>query len=449
MCADRKRLPFGGLTVRARLALLYGLVSALIGIVPVILVCVLIDHDLGSTVAIAVQQTSVPLDVQTRTIAQTPTNYGPADPGLYGRTSPNSMVVVCAQHTGQKSGRMSDCLLPANRIVPARGITLSQLGTGVSAEIVGQMVLYSALALGVLVLLAFGLGWWLAGRALRPVHRMAAATRRLSSVNLHERLPLHRPKDELRDLGESFNALLDRLAAAFASQQRFVANVAHELRTPLTIQRATIQIGLGDLAIEPTELAAVRDELLAANRRHETLIDRLLLLARGDAGLGHREQLDLAAVVGDAIAPLAASADDHGITLAVRTERLPVEGDPVLLAALVTNLVQNALRYNHSGGRVVVTTSKRGLLVSNTGPAVARDAVEGLFEPFRRLHTDRIGSATGTGLGLSIVRSIVAAHGGHLSARPNDSGGGLTVRVRFPAPGRSLPEQISVVAAPS
>jgi signal transduction histidine kinase len=302
----------------------------------------------------------------------------------------------------------------------------------VSDRLIGQTAFYGSIALGILVLLAFGVGWWLAGRALRPVHRMAAAARRLSSANLHERIPLHRPKDELRALGESFNALLDRLAAAFAGQQRFAANVAHELRTPLTIQRATIQIGLADPAVEPDELAAVRDELLTANRRSEKLIDRLLLLARSDAGLEHHEQLDLASVVTETIAPLTALAGEHQVELSVRADPVPVEGDPVLLATLVANLVQNALRYNRPHGRVEVVTSDRDLLVRNTGPNIAEDAVEGLFEPFQRPHDDRTGSATGTGLGLSIVRSIVTAHGGVITASPNRAGGGLTIQVRFP-----------------
>ena len=430
-----RRRPFGGLTVRARLALLYGLVSALIGIVPVGLICVLIEHDLGATVTIAVTRAATPIDLRHQPSSKTaPTT---------GRTSPtatvlpfNSAILVCepTDESIPTQSQPTSCPPSTGPSGLAREFTAAQLGNNVSTLLVSQMVWYSALALGVLVLLAFGIGWWLAGRALRPVHQMAAATRRLSSANLHERIPLHEPKDELRDLGESFNALLDRLAAAFASQQRFVANVAHELRTPLTIQRATIQIGLGDLLIEPAELAAVRDELLTANRRHEELIDRLLLLARSVAGLDHREPVDLATVVVDAVAPLAKQANDHAVTLAVRTEPSPVEGDPVLLAALVTNLVQNALRYNHPDGYVEVDMSPEGLLVRNTGPQIAADAVEGLFEPFRRLHNDRTGSATGTGLGLSIVRSIVAAHQGEITAQPNDIGGGLTVRAWFPTP---------------
>ena len=428
--------PLNGLTVRARLALLYGLVSALIGVVPVGLVCVLVEHDLGNTVAVAVGESGAPVELQ-RAPAQSlqPTTPGAnQSAGRTGRTSPAVDVALVGAEPATAGGKATSasCILPAGQVALVREATVAQLGQNVSDRLISQTAFYGAIALGILVLLAFGLGWWLAGRALRPVHRMAAAARRLSSVNLHERIPLHRPQDELRALGESFNALLDRLAAAFASQQRFAANVAHELRTPLTIQRATIQIGLADPAVEPDELAAVRDELLTANRRNETLIDRLLLLARSDAGLDHHERLDLATVVTETVAPLTALAREHAITLAVRTDPLPVEGDPVLLAALVANLVQNALRYNRPGGRVDVVTSDGGLVVGNTGPNIAEDAVTGLFEPFQRLHDDRTGSASGTGLGLSIVRSIVTAHNGEITARPNRTGGGLTIQVRLP-----------------
>ena len=437
--AAARRWPLDGLTVRARLALLYGLVSALIGVVPVGLVCVLVEHDLSNTVAVAVGESGTPVELTPASGLHPTAPAANQSMGKTGRTSPlDALTLVCAQSAqpaaaGGRTGTAS-CTLPNGGIALAREATVAQLGQNVSDRLIGQTAFYGAIALGILVLLAFGLGWWLAGRALRPVHRMAAAARLLSSVNLHERIPLHRPKDELRALGESFNALLDRLAAAFASQQRFAANVAHELRTPLTIQRATLQIGLADPAVEPQELAAVRDELLTANRRSETLIDRLLLLARSDAGLDHHEQLDLATIVTETIAPLTALAGERAVELSVRTDSVPVEGDPVLLAALVANLVQNALRYNRPQGRVDVVTSDRGLVVRNTGPTIAEDAVDGLFEPFQRLHDNRTGSATGSGLGLSIVQSIVTAHGGAITARPNRTGGGLTIQVRFPEP---------------
>lgn len=451
--------PLRGYTVRARMALLYGVVSALVGIVPVALICVLIQYDLGSTVSNAVSQAgvavtvrqTVPVEAAPGVPAAAPTgrSVGPRDmaPGKHP-----IVLLACAAQTVQaaKAAKVAqyvepDTLLPTCPIsgkasptqlfdtYPAREASAIQLGGTISSRLVRQMLLYSALALAVLILLAFGLGWWLAGRALRPVHEMAAAARRLSSVNLHQRIPLHQPKDELRDLGESFNALLDRLGAAFASQQRFVANAAHELRTPLAIQRATIQIGLGDHPVDAAELESVRDELLTANRRHEQLIDGLLLLARGEGGLDRLDPVDLTEVARDVLPPLTAEAARHAVELKLTTEEVVVDGDAVLLGQLLTNLVQNAIRYNHPDGRVDVRVARSSITVTNTGPLVPADAIDDLFEPFRRLHPDRTASASGAGLGLSIVRSIATAHGGTVTARPNATGGGLTVRVGLPA----------------
>ena len=424
--------PLNGYTVRARMALLYGVVSALVGIVPVGLICVLIQHDVGATVLSAVSQSGTAVTVRQGVPISSVSSLAWKDAVPAHQT----VLLVQCPTTPPPAGRA--CATPASRFLPtraypAREASASQLGATISGRLVRQMLLYSALALAVLILLAFGLGWWLAGRALRPVHEMAAAARRLSSANLHQRLPLHRPRDELRDLGESFNALLDRLSATLASQQRFVANAAHELRTPLAIQRATIQIGLSDYPIDEDELASVREELLAANRRHERLIDGLLLLARGQRGLDRLDPVGLDAVLADVLPPLAAQAREAAVELTTHTEPVAVDGDAVLLGQLLTNLVQNAIRHNHAGGRVVVRVARSSIVVTNTGPVVPADAIDDLFEPFRRLPADRTGSATGAGLGLSIVRSIATAHGGRVTARPNATGGGLTVRVGLPA----------------
>ena len=440
--------PLHGYTVRARMALLYGAVSALVGVVPVALICVLIQHDLGSTVSNAVSQAGFAVTVR-QTVPIDALKGVPAGRAMSLQDTSSGkhaiVLLACAAQTVQAAKPASTTVLPpcptrdaasAAQLFdtyPAREVSVVQLGGSISSRLVRQMLQYSALALAVLILLAFGLGWWLAGRALRPVHEMAAAARGLSSANLHQRIPLHQPKDELRDLGESFNALLDRLGAAFASQQRFVANAAHELRTPLAIQRATIQIGLGEHPIDAAELDSVREELLTANRRHEQLIDGLLLLARGERGLDRLDPVDLAEVAHDVLPPLRAEASERSVSLHLSTEAVVVDGDAVLLGQLLTNLVQNAIRYNHPDGRVNVRVARSSITVTNTGPNVAADAIDDLFEPFRRLHPDRTGSASGAGLGLSIVRSIATAHGGTVTARPNSTGGGLTVRVGLPA----------------
>ncbi|MFI6942758.1 sensor histidine kinase [Streptomyces sp. NPDC050418] len=291
-----------------------------------------------------------------------------------------------------------------------------------------QMLLWSAVGLLVMALLAGLLGWWLAGRALRPITAMTESARRISDQNLHERLALTGPDDELHRLADTFDTMLDRLEKAFDSQRRFVANASHELRTPLAVQRTSLEVGLADPL--PEGLEEVRDDLLAANRDAEKLIAALLLLARSDRGLEDTAPVDLADLARQAAAELAAPAREKNITVTVTGPPLVVPGDPVLLRHLLTNLLGNAIRYNHAGGSVDVTLDGRSLTVANTGPQVPADRVDDLFEPFRRLAQDRMTHTSGHGLGLSIVRSIADAHGARTEASAR-AGGGLRIAVVF------------------
>ncbi|MFD0290042.1 sensor histidine kinase [Streptomyces sp. NPDC127118] len=289
-----------------------------------------------------------------------------------------------------------------------------------------QLLMWSAAALLVMTACAVGVGWWTAGRVLRPVHAMTAKARRLSEHNLHERIASSGPDDELKELGDTLDALLARLERAFDSQRRFIANASHELRTPLATQRAAIQIGLDDPT--PEDLVRTRQTLLDNNRRSERLIEGLLVLARSERGLaeGEREEVDLARVVAEE------TARHPGVEAA--TGLCTVRGNRLLLAQLVANLLANAVTYNVPGGTVDVSlVAVRGaalLKVRNTGPVVDAADIPGLFEPFRRGEgRDRMGR--GSGLGLSIVRSIAVAHGGTVTAVPGPEGG-LAVTVRLP-----------------
>ncbi|MEV1035403.1 HAMP domain-containing sensor histidine kinase [Streptomyces sp. NPDC050204] len=289
-----------------------------------------------------------------------------------------------------------------------------------------QLLMWSAAALLVMTACAVGVGWWTAGRVLRPVHAMTAKARRLSEHNLHERIASSGPDDELKELGDTLDALLARLERAFDSQRRFIANASHELRTPLATQRAAIQIGLDDPT--PEDLVRTRQTLLDNNRRSERLIEGLLVLARSERGLaeGEREEVDLARVVAEE------TAWHPGVEAA--TGLCTVRGNRLLLAQLVANLLANAVTYNVPGGTVDVSlVAVRGaalLKVRNTGPMVDAADIPGLFEPFRRGEgKDRMGR--GSGLGLSIVRSIAVAHGGTVTAVPGPEGG-LAVTVRLP-----------------
>ena len=227
--------------------------------------------------------------------------------------------------------------------------------------------------------------------------------------------------------------MLERLDRSFDGQRRFVANASHELRTPLTLNRTLIEVTLDD----PEAPAATRQlgtTLLAVNQRHERLIDGLLTLASSEQGLGARERVDLAEVARHVLG----SVDAHGRAPQIETDLHPagVNGDPVLLERLVSNLVDNAMRYNlpeagYVGVRTGVVDGRAELVVDNTGPLIAGYDIPGLFEPFRRLpDTDRQ-AGQGTGLGLSIVKAVARAHGGQVTAAPRD-GGGLSVTVRLP-----------------
>ncbi|WP_410555878.1 sensor histidine kinase [Actinomadura fulvescens] len=301
-------------------------------------------------------------------------------------------------------------------------------------ETMRQLVGRSLLALVGVGVIALVLGYFVADRALSPLQRVTATARRLSESTLHERIALEGPDDEIKELADTFDAMLERLGQAFDSQRRFVANASHELRTPLAINRTLLEVALGDPDVSP-DLKTVGKTLLATNARHERLIEGLLLLARSERELTARATVDLGEVA-ETVLDLAARRE-HDNEVTVHRELTPgtATGDPVLLEHLVSNLVDNAIKHNDDGGDVWVRT---GVLdgfatvqVENTGPVVPHYEVDRLFEPFRRLNSDRIESAKGAGLGLSIVRSVVLAHRGTVYATPR-AGGGLVVTVRLP-----------------
>jgi len=277
-------------------------------------------------------------------------------------------------------------------------------------------------------LLAAAAGWITAGRILRPVHRLTAAAGAASEQNLSQRIAPQGPRDELRELADTFDAMLERLDRAFASQRQFIANASHELRTPLTVMRTAMDVVLAKP--EPTrgELVSMAAEVRQAAGHSERLIEVLLILARNDQARALTDPLDLAAVAEDALEGRAADA----ITTTAMLGEAPVTGDAVLLERLVANLLDNAERYNTPGGTVSIsTTTDDGaslVLVVNTGRVEPPDQVERQFLPFTRLD-DRT-RHDGFGLGLALVSSIAAVHNGtvHAIAIP---AGGLDITVRL------------------
>jgi signal transduction histidine kinase len=299
---------------------------------------------------------------------------------------------------------------------------------------------FSLAALAALVVGSAWLGWIVAGRALRPVHAITAAARRASEENLGERIALAGPDDELKELADTFDAMLGRLDAAFASQRRFVADASHELRTPLTVMRTAIDVTLAKPDRTPERLEAMAVEVRQAVDRAEALIEALLMLARSDRGTGPAEPLDVAVLAEDALDAAAPAIRARPVTVQAALEPAPAMGNPVLVERLVANLIDNAIRHNVPGGWVQVATGTRAgmafIEVTNGGPLIPAELVPALFEPFRRLSdralADRAGTPDGTGLGLSIVRSVAVAHRGQVAAWPRPAGG-LEVSVSLPA----------------
>ncbi len=302
------------------------------------------------------------------------------------------------------------------------------------------MLIASLVALGVIGVAAGGFGWLLAGRALRPLQDITATVRRVADRSLHERIALDGPDDEIKDLADTFDAMLERLDRAFDSQRRFVANASHELRTPLTINRTLIEVALDNPhASEP--LRQLGTTLLAVNQRHERLIDGLLTLASSEQHLTDPIPVDLADILRRIATESQAAAQQAGVEIRTALASAPVAGDPALLERLAHNLIDNAIRYNIAEhGWVAVTSGlddgNAQLTVENPGPTVATYEIPSLFEPFRRLATTERRAAVsgnqGAGLGLSIVRSVAHAHAGDVHAIPRRDGG-LTIHVRIPA----------------
>ncbi len=296
-----------------------------------------------------------------------------------------------------------------------------------------HLLQYSLITVVVVMALAAALGWIFSGRALRPVHQITTAARAASEHNLSARVAPTGPRDELRELAETFDEMLGRLQAAFEGQQRFIANASHELRTPLAVMRATVDVVLASPEATRADLRAMAADVRAAVDHAEHLINALLILARNERGLTVHEEIDLATAAEDVLDTVAVG--DRRVQATLKPA--VISGDPVLAGQLVANLVDNAISYNVAGGEIWISTGadagRSQLTVANTGPAISRADAARIFQPFQRLH-DRT-THDGSGLGLAIVDSIAAIHGATIDARPRP-GGGLVVDVTFPAPDR-------------
>ena len=284
-----------------------------------------------------------------------------------------------------------------------------------------ELLVDSVIALAIVAVLALLAGWLVAGRMLRPIRTITRTARRISSTSLHERLALDGPQDELKELGDTLDDLFGRLDAAFEAQRQFVANASHELRAPLTRQRALIQVALADPDADLASLRTAHERVLASEQHLEQMIEALLALTRGQAGLERRERLDLAAIASKALLAHESEAADLGLDVRATLDPAPTVGDPRLLERLIANLLDNAIRHNVPGGHIEITTGTRDqrgfMTVANSGPAISPEEVPRLLQPFQRLHGTRTDHTGGNGLGLAIVDAIAAAHRATLSAQ--------------------------------
>jgi two-component system, OmpR family, sensor histidine kinase VanS len=291
-------------------------------------------------------------------------------------------------------------------------------------------------------LLVFGLlgGWFLAGRMLAPLTHITDATRTAATGSLTHRIQLPGRSDEFRELADAFDAMLARLEAHVAEQQRFAANASHELRTPLAITQTLLEVARNDHSRGSDELV---DRLHVVNARAIALTEALLLLSRADQRSFAREDVDLSLIADEAAETLLPFAEERGVTIETSGDVTPASGSHALLLPMATNLVHNAIVHNlPEQGTVRVTTSVHPtsvvLSVENTGEKLTPQLVATLPEPFqrgsKRIRTDR----EGVGLGLAIVKSIAQAHDGTLTLAPR-AAGGLCVTVQLPAAPRKGP----------
>ena len=438
-------------TLRLRLTLLYGGLFLGAGVILLAITYALAAHSEATTanrsVVVATQRRSGNLP--------TPPFMPPGlskSGGVFYRASPqNGGGPQLREYAGRVTAKFQ-------KLTEAQQAQLRSLQDKANAQLKHQrqaqlnsLLTESGIALAIMAFVSIGLGWLMAGRALRPVRTMNARVRGISERNLDERLALEGPNDELKELGDTFDGLLARLEGAFQSQRQFVANASHELRTPVTLSRTLVEVALADPRASAQSLRATCERVLAAGEQQERLIESLLTLARSQRGLAAREELDLGVVVRDVLAEV----PPNGVQVKSRLGLAPTWGDPALVERLAANLVDNALNYNEPHGWVSVWTGLRDgaptLEVSNSGPMIAPEQAGELLEPFRRMNGDRASgqnradSPRGLGLGLSIVDAIARAHGATLATLPRDRGG-LTVRVRFPShlSGGSIREVVEV-----
>ncbi len=414
-----RRWPLPRRTIRLRLALLYGGLFFISGAALLAITFAVVARTHGSSsqaVSISSPAGGPSLRVESRA----------APPGtpIHGHTG--------SRETGPRA--LLERALRASPS-PAGGTVVRVFDPGQHGADVRVLAVVSLIALVAMAAISMGLGWLVAGRVLRPLRTITGAAREISATDLHRRLALTGPDDELKELGDTFDGLLGRLEASFQAQRQFVANASHELRTPLARLKTLAQVALADPNASVDSLRAAHERVLASEQQLEDMIEALLSLASGERGLDRREPVDLAALTNDVLADRRGEIERRGLELHTALDPAVTQGRPQLLERLTANLIDNAIRHNTATGHIDVTTATIAgaavLSVSNDGVVIATEELERLRAPFQRLGASRTHQGDGHGLGLSIVHAIATAHAATITtqARPD---GGLNVEVRFP-----------------
>ena len=395
-------------TVRWRLTLLYGGMFLVCGAVLLAVTYVLVSHQI--TGGWGIENPPSPA-LPHRIVDAPPSESGTSrlpPPTLKMPTVPSAVLRVMESSAGQEFLRLAETQQQVTEL--------------------HQLEIESAIALGIMAILSGLLGWVVAGRVLSPLRTITATAQEISDTNLHRRLDLPGPRDELRTLADTIDGLLARLEAAFESQRRFVANASHELRTPLTTMRTALDVASAKPILSSAQVRALDASLRADLDQADRLLESFLMLARAQREeLGDETSASLTQAVNDALASRSDAIGAKQIKLHRTLAPAYVKGSETLLARMVDNLIDNAVRHNLPGGPINVTCEAdqetARLVIESGGPVLDGAAVAELAEPFKRSGAERTGSQNGHGLGLSIVAAIAAAHGGELRLYRREQGG--------------------------
>lgn len=430
-----------GLTIRLKLTLWYGVLFLLAGVLLIAVNFFMVRNSLDvapeKARAVVAEQFGIPARWLERSFpAETPgMGFDPKGEGSGPGPAPNQSPQLYIETEDGVFVSVPELLQEAQNEL--------------KNEALRQLWIRSLLALAIITVLTFGLAWLVAGRMLRPLHAITSTARRLSGSTLNERIGLKGPRDELKELADTFDDMLSRLDAAFTAQKEFVANASHELRTPLTIIRTEIDVALNDPECSTAELQEMGSAVTEAVDRSEKLIDGLLVLANAE-NPPDLVDLDLAEIAENEVDLASDEADALNLRLELDLQSAPVRGERSLIERMVGNLVENAIRHNAFDGwfsvRTRVSADRAVFEVANGGPVISPDDAGRLFDRFYRPDKSRSRKTGGSGLGLSIVKSVAAAHGGSVElVAPAE--GGIRVTVSLPA-GVAAAEIAPSTAAP-